>query len=291
MTDIRQMRAFIVLAETLHFGRAAERLHLTQPPLSRQIAALEKDLGVRLLERHSRHAALTAAGRRFLTDARAAVAAFDLACRNARLTETGETGELAVGFMMHAASTVMPALARRYLEARPAVALKLTEVTPGQLVEDLKRGRFDAGVLFDPGPTAGLTLRPIYRERLCLAVPKGHPLEAKSQVSALDLKDEPLIGTAADVAPGLRDAILRWRRDGGLVTEWRLEVQLQQSMVNLVGEGLGVAFAPETMRRTTTANVAFVDLEDAPAIDHVVAFRAENPNPALPAFLAVATTA
>src|SRR6202012_2684407 len=110
----------------------------------------------------------------------------------------------------------------------------------------------------------------------------------RTSVSPSDLKDEPLIGTAADVAPGLRDVILRWRRAGGLVTEWRLEVQLQQSMVNLVGEGLGVAFAPESMRRTSTANVAFIDLEDPPAIDHVVAFRPENPNPALPAFLVLA---
>jgi DNA-binding transcriptional LysR family regulator len=288
MVDIRQMRAFIVLAETLHFGRAAERLHLSQPPLSRQIAAMEKDLGVRLLDRHSRRAALTAAGRRFLEDARAAVDAFDLACRNVRLAESGVVGELAVGFMMHAASTVMPGLARRYLEARPQVALSLTEVVPGRLVEDLKAGRFDAGVLFDPGPTPGLILKSVYCERLCLAVPQNHRLAGRAEVSPGDLAGEAMIATAADVAPSLRDVILRYCRAGGLEPAFRLEVQLQQSMVNLVGEGLGAAFAPESMRRTSTAAVAFVDLRDAPTIDHVVAFRPDNPNPALPAFLAAA---
>ena len=94
MIDIRQMRYFVVLAETLHFGHAAERLHLSQPPLSRQIAALEKELGVRLLERHSRQAALTRAGQRFLEDARAVLTSFDQACRNARLADRGELGEL-----------------------------------------------------------------------------------------------------------------------------------------------------------------------------------------------------
>jgi len=288
MIDIRQMRAFIVLAETLHFGRAAERLGLSQPPLSRQIAAMERDLGVRLLERHSRRAVLTAAGRRFLDDARVAVAAFDLACRNVRLAESGVVGELAVGFMMHAASTVMPVLARRYLEARPEVALSLTEVIPGQLVEDLKAGRFDAGVLFDPGPTPGLILKSIYHERLCLAVPRGHRLAGRAEASARDIAGEPMIATAANVAPSLRDVILRYCRAGGLEPAFRLEVQLQQSMVNLVGEGLGAAFAPESMRRTSTAAVIFIDLEDPPTIDHVVAYRPENPNPALPAFLATA---
>src|SRR5215470_1325213 len=103
MIDIRQLRYFVAVAETLHFGRAAERLHVTQPPLSRQIALLEKELGVRLIERHSRRARLTHAGERFLADGRAALVAFDRACRNARLAQAGELGEISIGFTMHAA--------------------------------------------------------------------------------------------------------------------------------------------------------------------------------------------
>src|ERR1700730_10755984 len=125
MIDIRQMRYFVVLAETLHFGHAAERLHLSQPPLSRQIAALEKELGVRLLERHSRRATLTPAGQRFLEDSRAVLASFDQACRNARLTDRGELGELSIGFMMHAAYTVLPSLTQRYMAAHPHVRVTL----------------------------------------------------------------------------------------------------------------------------------------------------------------------
>src|SRR5882757_7463317 len=159
MIDIRQMRYFVVLAETLHFGRAAERLHLTQPPLSRQIAALEQELGVRLLERHSRQAVLTRAGQRFLEDSRAVLAAFDQACRNARLADRGELGELSVGFMMHAAFTVVPGLARRYVTAYPGIDLKLREAMPSTLVDEVLAGRFDAGILFPPGPVRGLEVR------------------------------------------------------------------------------------------------------------------------------------
>ena len=127
MIDLRQMRYFVALAETLHFARAAERLHISQPPLTRQIAALERQLGVRLLERNSRRAKLTHAGQRFLEDARLAVAAFDQACRNARLAERGELGTLRIGFMMHAAHTVLPRLARRFMTEHPEVHVELRE--------------------------------------------------------------------------------------------------------------------------------------------------------------------
>src|SRR5215469_13195414 len=106
--ELRHLHYFVTVAETLHFGRAAERLHISQPPLSRQIAALEKELGVRLFDRQSRRATLTPAGRRFLEDSRAVLIGFDQACRNARMAERGELGELSVGFMMHAAYTILP---------------------------------------------------------------------------------------------------------------------------------------------------------------------------------------
>ena len=130
MIDLRQMRYFAALAETLHFGRAAERLHISQPPLTRQIAALERELGVRLLERNSRRAKLTHAGQRFLEDARLAIAAFDQACRNAQLAERGELGALAIGFMMHAAHTVLPRLTRQFMTELPAGACRAARNDP-----------------------------------------------------------------------------------------------------------------------------------------------------------------
>jgi DNA-binding transcriptional LysR family regulator len=286
MIDIRQMRYFVVLAETLHFGRAAERLHLTQPPLSRQIAALEAELGVRLLERHSRQATLTAAGRRFLEDSRTALAAFDQACRNARLADRGELGEISIGFMMHAAYTVVPGLARRYMAAYPQVEVRLQEVIPSSLVGDLLAGRFDAGIMFSLGPIPGLETRRIYRETLCLAVHRSHPLAGHDRVGARDLEGQPLIATPAAVAPTLRDAIAGYCRAAGFLPTIRLEAQLQQTIVSFVAEDLGIALVPDSMRRLGIADVVFRDLDDAPAVEHDIAWRPGNPNPTLRPFLA-----
>jgi DNA-binding transcriptional LysR family regulator len=290
MIDIRQMRYFVALAETLHFGRAAERLHISQPPLTRAIAALERDLGAKLLARNSRRAELTPAGRRFLEDARHALATFDQACRNARLVERGELGALSVGFMMHAAHTVLPRLTRRFMERFPQVHVELREMLPEQLPDAVLTGRFDAAITFDPGPIRGLSMRRIFEEPLCLAVPRGHRLAEKEIVAAEDLDGEPLIATPPDVAPTLRDAVVRYCRANGRAPEFRLEAQLQQTIVSLVGESLGVAIVPASMGRLGHSQVAFRALREAPSVAHVVVWRAANKNPTLPPFLAVAET-
>jgi DNA-binding transcriptional LysR family regulator len=288
MIDIRQMRYFVVLAETLHFGRAAERLHLSQPPLSRQIAALEHELGVRLLERHSRHATLTAAGQRFLEDARAVLAAFDQACQNARLTARGELGELSVGFMMHAANTVLPALAHRYMAAYRQVRVTLREVIPSTLAEEVLKGIYDAGIMFFPGAVRGLNTREIHRETLCVAMHRSHSLAADDVLRPEQLEHQNLIATPIGVAPMLRQAIADYCAAAGFAPTVRLEAQLQQTIVTLVAEDLGIAIVPESMRKLGVANVVFRDLQNPPSIAHVIAWRPGNLNPALKPFLETA---
>jgi DNA-binding transcriptional LysR family regulator len=283
MIDLRQMRYFVALAETLHFGRAAERLHISQPPLTRQIAALERELGVSLLERNSRRAKLTHAGQRFLEDARLTIAAFDQACRNAQLAERGD-----LGFMMHAAHTVLPRLTRQFMTEHPQVHVELREMLPDLLPDAVLTGRFDAAVTFDPGPIRGLSTHQIFEETLCLAVPAGHRLAASPTIRAEELAGEPLIATPPDVAPTLRDAILRFCRSGNVVPIFRLEAQLQQTIVSLVAEKLGVALVPTSMSRLGLPDVAFVALEGAPTVAHVIAWRDGNLNPTLRPFLAAA---
>lgn len=282
------MRYFVALAETLHFGRAAERLHLSQPPLSRQIAALEKSLGVRLLERHTRHTKLTHAGERFLTDAKATIASFDQACQNARLAEMGELGELKIGFMMHAAFTVIPRLTKHFVSTHPKVKLHLREAIPSSLPDEVLGGRFDAGIMFCPGRVRGLECRPIHRERLCLAVPTGAPLASRIRMTPRSLRNEALIAAPEEVSPTLRDAIVGWFRKVGITPEIRLEAQLQQTIVSLVAENLGVALVPESIAKLGVAGVEFRPLEHAPEIEHVVAWRTGNLNPSLPLFLETA---
>ena len=288
MIDLRQMRYFVALAETLHFGRAAERLHISQPPLTRQIAALERELGVRLLERNSRRAKLTHAGQRFLEDCRLAVAAFDQACRNARLAERGELGTLRIGFMMHAAHTVLPRLTRQFMTEHPEVHVELREMIPDLLPDAVLTGRFDAAVTFDPGATRGLSTHQIFEEKLCLAVPSVHRLAASRTIRAEQLAGEPLIATPPDVAPTLRDAIMRFCRSGGVAPNIRLEAQLQQTIVSLVAEKLGLALVPTSMSKLRLPDVVFLPLEDAPTVAHVIAWRDGNLNPTLRPFLAAA---
>jgi DNA-binding transcriptional LysR family regulator len=284
---IKQFRYFIAVAEDLHFGRAAARLNLSQPPLSRQVAALERELGVTLLDRHSRHVALTAAGRRLLLDARAAVVAFDQACRNARLAELGELGELGIAFMMHAAYTVVPELTRRFSLGYPQVNVTLREAFPNLLESDVANGRFDVGIMFPRAARTRLTVKPIFREPLCLALHPGHPLAAKLIITAADLEGEPLIAVPDDVAPTLRQAIAAYFETAGLVPLVKFEVQLQQTIVSMVAERLGVALVPRSLRRLGVADVVFRELDRAPSVDHVAVWRADNPNPALRSFLAV----
>lgn len=288
MIELRQLRYFVAVAETLHFGRAAHRLHLTQPPLSRQIAALERDLGVRLLERHSRQALLTHAGRRFLEDARAVLATFDQACRNARLTAGGEKGEVTIGFMMHAAYGIVPGLARRFMAEHPEVELKLREVVPGTLGEEIAAGRVDAGIMFDAALARGLRRHPVHREQLCLVMPSDHALAATEPVPAGCLEQEAFIATPTETAPALREAILAFCRRAGFAPRIRLEVQLQQTILSLVAEGLGLAIVPYSMRRLGMPDLVFRELSAAPEIEQVLAWREDNLNPALTTFLVTA---
>ncbi len=288
MIDVRQLRYFVAVAETLHFGQAARRLNVTQPPLSRQVAALERDLGVRLLQRSARTAALTPAGHQFLTDARAVLAALDQACRNAQRAERGEVGQLTIGFMMVAAYYLVPRLTRAYAAAYPDVRLTLVEVVPDALPDALAAGKVDAGILFPDAPAPGQRALLAHREPLCAAIPGDHPLCAKTELEAADFASERFIMVTRAASPHLRDAVTHYCHAAGFAPDVYLEVQLQQTIVNLVAEGLGIALVPRSIQEMQTPRVAYRPLRAAPLVDQVIAWRENNPNPALTGLIEVA---
>ncbi len=285
MIDLRQLRYFITLAETLHFGRAAAQLHVTQPPLSRQIAALEKELGVRLIDRHSRRAQLTPAGEQFLIDARAVLAGLDQARRNARAAGSGAIGQLTIGFMMHAAYGSLPVLTRKFMAAHPGVQLHLRETLPSDLLAGVIDGQFDAAIGFSPGTLRGIGNAVLHREALCLAVPADHPLAGKDMIYPADLLDEPLVVSPEAITPALRQAIAAFLARAGGEPVIRLETQLQQTIVSLVAETIGVALVPQSLQRLGMAGVRFLPLDDAPVIEQVLIWRLGASNPALPHLL------
>jgi DNA-binding transcriptional LysR family regulator len=286
--DIKPLRYFVTLAETRHFGRAAARLNLSQPPLSRQLAALEASLGVTLIERSPRSVTLTAAGERFYADAKAILASVEQAVSNAQAAASGEAGKLAIGFTMCAAYNVVPGYARAFGAAYPEVALSLREVVSNDLAAQVVAGHIDAAIMFPHAPGKGLATRTILREPLCVALSRGHPRARARRLRIAQLAGEPFVLASEEVAPTLRATILEHCRSGGFEPDIRFEVQLQQTVLSLVDEGVGVALVPASMRKAQLAGVVFKPLVDAPLVEQVLAWSPANRNPCLGRFLELA---
>ncbi len=285
MIELRQLRYFMALAEHLHFGKAAESLHITQPPLSRQIAALEVDLGVVLFSRHSRSVELTAAGRDFYQHAKTALAGLDLAIRSTRASARGERGELRVSFTMVAAWILLPELLKAYSDAYPAVSLVLDEVLPRDIGPVLERGEADVALTFPSSGAKSLCYRTLRCEPLCAVLPASHPLAAAAEFGIAALADEPFIAFPRQTAPALHEAVMTCCGLAGFEPKIRLETHLQQTIVNLVAEGLGVAVVPDSMRKMQMPGVAFRTLERSPLVEYGVLWSPRNENPCLSTFL------
>jgi DNA-binding transcriptional LysR family regulator len=285
MIDVKPLRYFVALAETRHFGRAAARLHLSQPPLSRQLAALEASLGVRLIERTPRSVTLTAAGERFYTDAKAILAALDQAGHNARAASFGERGELTIGFTMCAAYSVLPTFARAYSTAFPEVTLNLREIVSNDLGPQVQNAQVDAAIMLADAPPRGLAERTVLVEPLCVALPRTHPLARQRKLHAAQLAQEPFVIASKEVGPGLHETIAGHCREAGFEPDVRFEVRLQQTVLSLVDEGAGVALVPASMRRAQLAGVVFKPLANAPTVSQVLVWSHANRNPCLARFL------
>lgn len=291
MIELRHLQYFRVLAETLHFGHAANRLHISQPPLSRQIALLENELGVMLFDRSRRRVQLTAAGERFYIDTGTMFAAFEQAKKNALAAARGAAGQLSVGFMMSTAYSITPAITRRYAALYPQVNLKLTETLPLELADDITSGNKDVAIMYMPQDCAGLETVTIYREEMNLVLPPGHRLLDQPLISPRDLAGETFIITPRRIAPALHDMILSYCLKNGVTPNVGLEINMQQTIVNLVGEGLGIAIVPRSMCSMRLPTTTFRPLFDAPVIEVVAVWKVDNHNPCIATFIESAAQA
>lgn len=285
MIELRHLHYFVVLAETLHYGRAAQQLHISQPPLSRQIALMEAALGVELFERTRRSVRLTRAGERFYRDACEILKAVEQAKRNAISASRGEDGMISVGFMMSSAYNVLPALTRTYAAAYPRVDMKLTEWLPNLLVESVRAGRTDVGVMYRPEDCDGLESCTVYREELVAVLPQHHRLAGTRMIAAGQLADESFVTFPREIAPLVYDLISNYFRQAGFVPRIRLETNLQQTIVTLIAEGLGVALVPSSMRAIQLANVVFKPLRNPPVVEVSLLWSANNHNPCVQTFV------
>ena len=288
--ELRHLRYFVTLAEELHFGRAAEKLHISQPPLSMQIRALEKELAVTLLNRTQRHVSLTQAGAALLAEARHILARVEQAVLTTKRAGRGEIGELAIGFISVADYNVLPVVLREFRRRFPQVNLTLRESTTDAQIRDLAAGRIDVGFVLPPLNEPSLESLPILREPLIAALPEKHPLARKPGKLALEkLKDAPFILFPRPNAPSLYDNVVSCCKSAGFSPRVEQEAIQMQTIVSLVSAELGVALIPASLINLRRTGVTYKSLKGGSPLTEVhLVWRRGDDLPALRVFVDVA---
>lgn len=270
--ELRHLRYFIAVAEELHFGRAAERLHIAQPSLSQQIRKLETMIGAELFDRRGRAVALTPAGealrvrvRRTFDDVEEAVAA-------ARDADLGVIGSFSVGFIETAAIGIVPGAVRRFRESHPRVGLTLRELSVREQTDGLITGALDLGfVRADPGH-GDLVVERVLEERFVVAVPVGHRLAGRGRLSPAEVVAEPLIVIEREEIPGLYDETMTLVREYGSTVRIAQKATSILAVLGLVAAGLGIALLPDAVHDLDVARIEYAELDPSP-VTSVLAVR------------------
>jgi DNA-binding transcriptional LysR family regulator len=284
--ELKHLRYFVTLAEELHFGRAATRLQISQPPLSQMIRRLENELGVSLFRRSSRNVELTEPGRLFLAEARRTLSHAAHSVRVARQAEHGKIGHLEIGFVP--ACGVFPRAVRTFARRFPGVRLTLRDMSSAEQVSAVARGVLDVAFVHLPVGRDGLVVEPVQRNALLAALPEGHPLASRRQISWQALAAEPFVGFPRASAPEAYDSILARLRRSGFTPQVVYETDSLLARLRVVAAGLGVSLVPDYAARLPREGVVFRPLaEPAPLVGFGTVHDPERTTPALSAFLAV----
>jgi DNA-binding transcriptional LysR family regulator len=263
MVTSRLLGQFIAVAEELHFGRAAARLHMAQPPLSQAIRNLEEIVGVQLLARSKHAVSLTPAGKAFLDEARELIAHGQRAIDTARRASEGLTGKIRIGFMGSVSYELLPRILREFRAQFPAIHVDLREQTSVEQIESLHAGRIDLGIVRMPAVNAAdLNTRIIEVERFVAVLPQDHPLAASTSLRLEDLAESPFMIFPADKSPSLHAKFLMACDEAGFSPQIAHEAWQMASMVSLVAAGMGVALLPAQVRNSPHPGVVYKDLEN-----------------------------
>lgn len=291
--ELRHLRYFVAVAEELHFGRAAEQLGISQPPLSQQIQALESELGARLFERTNRRVALTEIGRLFLDEARQVLAQADKAVLLAQRAQRGELGELKIGFTASAPFTsTIPRAILAFRQAYPAVHLDLLEMSSREVVEALLDERVQVGVIRPLALPEDVECVELFREPLVAVLRADHPLalsgELRLPIAAL--AEEPFVFFPRTHGTGLYDQLFDLARQAGFVPRIGQEAGEAMTIIGLVAAGLGVSVLPSSFDRVRIDNVVFRELSDDGASSAVwLVRRRREQSPRARAFVELVT--
>jgi DNA-binding transcriptional LysR family regulator len=289
--ETRKLRHFVVLAEELHFGRAARRLSITQPPLSISIRGLEEDLGVQLLVRTRRSVTLTHAGTIFLVEARAILDRIDKAVDLTKAAYRGEVGRLRVGFLAATAYTLLPLVLRDFTARYPAVLLNLRELVMPEQFEALRRSDIDIGMLRPPVVDPSLASEVILQEPMVVAMPVGHPLAKLASIPSAKLATEPFVMYPREPGMVFHDLIQDYCSRAGFTPRIAQEASQTHAVMGLVSAGLGVAFVPDSVRMIGMRGVTFRPVtREPPMARTALAWQARNDSPLVRQFLETART-
>ena len=288
--ELRHLRYFTAVADELHFGRAAERLHIAQSPLSQQIRRLESEFGVQLFERNRRSVRLTDAGRLLQEQAGPLLAQAARLEQTMRDAAAGEAGTLTVGFVGSATYGTLPTIVRAFRQGHPQVEVRLEEMTTSPQVEALEAGRIDVGFVRPPVRSELVEVIPLVEERLMVALPDSHPLARRRVVPVSALAGEPFVNFPRLVGSGLYDDIMAVCAAAGFSPTVVQEANEMQTIVSLVSAGIGVALVPESMQAFSRPHLALRPLSGSSVILRLaLAHLKGSSSPLVHQFVAAAT--
>ena len=257
---LQQLRYFVAVAEELHFGRAAQRENVSQPPLSYQIKKLEQELDLELFHRTKRRVTLSEAGKALLPNARNILKDLNIAAETAKQAHRGEFGKLTIGFVHSAAFEYLPTLIGPFRRAYPEVELTLKEMTVSEQNSALTQKTIDIGIIRPPVMVKGITGFKVVSEPFVLAVPIGHPLSRQESVNLVDLSDEDFVFSPRHPSPAFHQQRLTMCSEAGFMPRIVVVSNTNHTAIGLVGTGAGIAIVPNCVRCIRLPSVKFVDL-------------------------------
>jgi len=286
--ELRQLQYFLAVAEELNFSRAAARLQIAQPPLSRQIRQLEQELGVELFRRTKRRVELTEAGRLFLEEARQILSQVEQGVRVAQRASRGEIGRLVVGFEGSSTYDVIPVSLKVYRERFPEVDLVVYAMTTEEQIQALLENRIGIGFAVSPFNDKRLAIEIILREALILAIPENHPLVARNEVRVRELEGEPFIMFQRNRGCGLYDQVISLCQLAGFSPRVIQEADEMQVMLGFVAAGLGITLLSASAQQFQRPGVVYRTLQPStPKVTLALVCRREDPSAVLQAFIEV----
>lgn len=290
--ELRHLRYFVAVAEELHFGRAAARLAISQPPLSQQIRRLERELQATLLYRTKRQVELTTAGRVFLGAAKEIVAHAERAAVLAQRAGRGEAGQLRVGSALWADFTIGSTIIRIFSERRPGVEVELRDLSVPEQIAALEAGHLDLGILRPPVRSKALNTERLLSERLVVVFPQRHRFKDYDRVPWIALSDQPYIRFSARRAPAFDAVVARGCHDAGVTLNVKYEVEHPHTVLSIVEAGLGISCVPASLTRMRRPGIAYRPLRPAgPPLETLIAWRRGRDVPLIQMFVRVAKEA